>query len=403
MKVEAVHSGSNRVCVLTPPGRAAVATVLVEGEQAVAALSRRFRPVGRVSVDDAPLRRIVYGTWDKGDAGSSEGGPGEGVVVCRTAPQRVEIHCHGGKAAVHAIVDALTAAGLREADWCEWVAATEPDPVAAQARIALAEARTQRTAAVLLDQYRGALGAALAAVEGDLEFQRLANALRRLDEVLQYQTLGLHLTRPWRVVLAGRPNVGKSSLINGLVGYRRSIVHDTPGVTRDVVTASTALDGWPVEFADTAGVRESDDPLESAGVTRTRQALQTADLVCLVFDAAQPWTAEDAVLGAAVSQTLIVHNKCDLTPGPLADRPPGIRVSAMTGCGLEELKQALAGQLAPRTPPPGAAVPFTAEQVQILHEVRRRIVAQQLAAAQDAIRILLPPTRQVEINGERGV
>jgi tRNA modification GTPase len=364
--------------------------VVVEGEDALAAVSQRFRPAGRVSLADVPLRRVVYGTWDEGVADSSERGPGEGVVVCRTAPQRMEIHCHGGKAAVHAIVDSLTAAGFCEVDWRDWVASTESDPIAAQARIALAEARTQRTAAILLEQCRGPLREALAGVETDLQLQRTECARQRLDEVLQFAALGLHLTHPWRVVLAGRPNVGKSSLINALVGYRRSIVHDTPGVTRDVVTASAALDGWPVEFADTAGVRESDDPLESAGVTRTRQALQTADVVCLVFDAAQSWTADDAALCAAAPQALIVHNKCDLAQGALADRPPGIRVSAVTGSGLEELKRTLTTRLAPTPPLPGAAVPFTVEQVRILQEVGLRIELQQLPAALEHLRILLP-------------
>jgi tRNA modification GTPase len=314
---------------------------------------------------------------------------GEGVVVCRTAPERIEIHCHGGKAAVAVIVEELAAAGFRRLDWRDWAALAEPDPLAAQARIALAEARTKRTAAILLDQYRGALRTALEALVLDLFSQQRESARERLDELLRFEALGLRLTRPWKVVLAGRPNVGKSSLINALLGYRRSIVHDTPGVTRDVVTASTALNGWPVEFADTAGVRESDDPLESAGVARTREELQTADLACLVFDAAQPWSAEDDELHVAVPAALVVHNKCDLVQSWPKDRPRGIVVSALSGIGLEELKQVLATRFAPDPPRPGAAVPFTAEQVQVLHDARRLIDAQEFAAAAQQLRALM--------------
>ena len=85
----------------------------------------------------------------------------------------------------------------------------------------------------------------------------LQAAAARIREWLAWEDFGLHLTRPWNVVLAGRPNVGKSSLINALLGYTRSIVFDQPGTTRDVVTAATAIDGWPIELSDTAGLRES--------------------------------------------------------------------------------------------------------------------------------------------------
>jgi tRNA modification GTPase len=200
--------------------------------------------------------------------------------------------------------------------------------------------------------------------------------------------LGLHLTTPWRIVLAGRPNVGKSSLINALVGYRRSIVHDTPGVTRDVLTTSTALDGWPVELADTAGVRESRDVLETAGVARTLGELQKADVVVLVFDAAAAWSNDDEQLLAAAPEAIIVHNKCDLIAGLSADRPNGVRTSAVTGDGLDELKQALVARIAPRVPPAGAAVPFMPRQLETLREARDRAAQGRFADAAERLRAL---------------
>ena len=101
----------------------------------------------------------------------------------------------------------------------------------------------------------------------------------------RYAPLGRRLTAPWRVVVAGPPNVGKSSLVNALAGYQRSIVAPTPGTTRDVVTTRLAIDGWPVELADTAGVREATDALETQGVRLAREATAAADLCLWVLDA----------------------------------------------------------------------------------------------------------------------
>ena len=107
--------------------------------------------------------------------------------------------------------------------------------------------------------------------------QQIAILLARAD-------LGRHLVRPWSVVLAGPVNVGKSSLINALAGYGRSIVHHAPGTTRDAVTAATAIDGWPVELCDTAGLRPAATPVERAGIERAQERLAQADLAVLVFD-----------------------------------------------------------------------------------------------------------------------
>ncbi len=123
--------------------------------------------------------------------------------------------------------------------------------------------------------------------------------------------LGLHLTKPWQIVIAGPPNVGKSSLLNAFVGYQRAIVFDQPGTTRDVVTAATAIDGWPVQVSDTAGLRSSADPLETAGADSAAQQARAADCLLLVFDASQHWTAGNQQLIDAWPQAVVVGNKCD--------------------------------------------------------------------------------------------
>jgi tRNA modification GTPase len=276
----------------------------------------------------------------------------------------IELHCHGGLAAVERIIGQLQSLGFEVVRWEQAVQQVTADPLAANAAIALAAASTQRTAVILLDQMHGALRCALERTAALLRSGAADAARTNLDELFGRARLGLHLTRPWRIVLSGPPNVGKSSLANALLGYSRAIVDSTPGTTRDVVTAVTAFEGWPVEFADTAGQRNSVDPLEQAGIARAQAAVAKADLVLEVLVARE---AAGASLLPSVGHhaRLRVFNKVDLLP-PGAEPPPGLAVSALTGQGLERLQQAIVTALVPQPSPPGAAVPFTAAQVEAL-------------------------------------
>jgi tRNA modification GTPase len=205
-----------------------------------------------------------------------------------------------------------------------------------------------------------------------------------VDELLARADLGLHLAGAWRVVLAGEPNVGKSSLINALVGYRRAIVYRTAGTTRDLLTATTAVDGWPVELADTAGLRATEDPLERAGVRLAEGAMAGADLVLQVVDARQPpaaWPARSAADGPPL---LLVANKIDLVA---ADWPgqAALPISALTGAGIDRLLAAIGERLVPAPPPAGAAVPFTGRQVAALREAEAALRAGAAPAAVAAL------------------
>ncbi|HVC98688.1 MAG TPA: GTPase [Pirellulales bacterium] len=352
---------STRAIVLTPEGRGAVATVLVSGRDAMAIVGRLFRPASGRPLAAFSMGRIVFGRW------GTE--PGEElVVVCRGA-DRVEIHCHGGQAAVAAVLEALADVGCRPMTWQAWNCDEAGGAIQAEALEALAHARTERTAAILLDQYHGALGRAIDEIARLLAAghnSSLATARERLQALLARAPLGLHLIVPFQVVLAGRPNVGKSSLINSLVGYRRSIVHDGPGTTRDVVTAATAFDGWPVELSDTAGLRAGGDELESAGVRLARQRLAGAALRVLVFDAGQAWSADDDDLLAEWPDALVVHTKSDLPPDTSRSRPPGVYANSMAPGGVDELARAIAARLVPDPPAPGATVPFAERHIAAL-------------------------------------
>lgn len=351
-------TNENRVIQLTPPGRGAVATLRIEGPGAIAAVQSQFRPRGGRLLIEYPLDRLVVGHF---------GGPqGEEVVVRRCGNGAVELHCHGGRAAVAAIEAALVAAGCRPIGWLDWAATQSAGPIAAAALAALADARTQRTAAILLDQFHGALGDALDEIRHAIDLGHRDAARQQIGVLLARAAVGLHLVKPWRVVLAGRVNVGKSSLINALAGYQRSIVHAAPGTTRDAVTLSTAIDGWPVELCDTAGLRSAgSDAVEQAGIALAVERLAVADLAILVFDRSVEWSADDDALLQQWPVAIVVHNKCDL-PAAGGPRPPGVFTSALQAGGIVELLAGISARLVPDPPPAGAAVPFTAEQVQMV-------------------------------------
>ena len=348
------------ICLLTPLGRGAVATVAIYGRDGARALRTLFRASSSAADANLCLGRIYHGRW---------GAPGEEVVVCRRGAEEIDIHCHGGASAVEAIVEDLAAAGGTRVPWAECLARRTADAIASDALIALAAARTERTASILLDQWRGALAGELSAVQADLARRAAAAAIERLRELLRRSAHGLHLTTPFQVVLAGRPNVGKSSLINALVGYERAIVFDTPGTTRDVVTAETAVDGWPLVLSDTAGLRASNDPLEEVGVRRARERLASCDLVVLVFDASQPRSGYDDQLRREFPTALIVENKCDLvSQHSSAGIPAAIRTSALSGARIGDMLRSIGERLVSAPTASGVAVPFTTAQVRAIEQ-----------------------------------
>jgi tRNA modification GTPase len=374
------------VAELTPPGRGAVATLLVTGLEAVMHVQALFRPASGRKLVDEPVGRIVLGRWN-GDANHhGETQVGEEVVVCRIDRQRVEVHCHGGRVAASVISQSLNARGCEQRSWSQAVELQETDPIAVAARVALSAAPTLRTAAILLAQYQGALRREVNELLALLDDHNPA-VTERLGALRAHRRLGSHLTAPWQVVLAGRPNVGKSSLINALLGYERAIVDATPGTTRDVLTATAAIDGWPVELSDTAGLRSSGDPIESLGVERARERQAGADLVLLVFDATAVWTAEDEALLHAHPTALLVLNKVDLLP---IDSPRhaalrgALPVSARTQFGFDAMTTTIAGRLVPGPMP--LAIPFTPDQWSSLDQVASLIEVDQFAAAANLLR-----------------
>ena len=376
-------------CLATSPGRGAIATVLAEGPGVAGAIGPLFRPVGSAPADDLPLRWIVFGKW-AGGAGSEE------LIVCRTAAERIEIHCHGGKVAARAVMQGLAEVGFREIAWHASLIANDGDPIRAAAWAALARARTERTAAILLQQYHGALRTAIARIIRSARMGGGDETERRLEQLESRAELGRHLTVPWRVVLAGPSNVGKSSLANALLGYRRAIVFDRSGTTRDAVTATTALDGWPVELIDTAGFPDepSGNALEQSSTAQTLRKLEKADAVVWVFQAGlhepeRALASIEACRPAEGSRNLIVFNKCDLVEAPDDAWLPGLATSATEGTGVAEIALRIANALVPTAPNPRAAVPFTAQHRRAVRDARAAVSQGDLKAAARRLDVLL--------------
>ena len=347
---------SPRIISLTPPGRGAIATILVEGTGAGELVERFFSPASKKPLAEYRADQPVFGRF------SSPSGPGEEMMVRRRSDDAVELHCHGGHAAVSMVRDRLVEQGGRLASWQDWAARGHSDPISAAARVALADARTERTANILLDQHNGALRQAVDRILDALRTPDPSHGRRLLETLLARYKLGQHLANCWRVVFAGLPNVGKSSLMNRLVGYGRAIVDPAPGTTRDVLTATSAVDGWPVEFADTAGFRAGGPSIERAGMELTQQRLAEADLAVLVFDSSRAFSDADSRLIDDHPHAMLVHNKCDLPTRADGKRPAGLWASALSGHGIDRVLNAISGRLVDDPPSPGEGVPFTATQ-----------------------------------------
>jgi len=363
------------VAPATPSGEGGVGIVRLSGPAAEPLLRRFFQPTRKTLSLDS--HRLYHGRIYHQDHLLDEV-----MVVLMRAPRTytredvAEVHCHGGSLVVRRLLDLFIESGARLARPGEFTLRAflngRIDLTEAEAVIDLIRARSDTAADIAARQMEGQLSRKLynfreqiadllALVEafvdfpeeevGSLEQERLLRGgekiVQEMDGLIATFEAGRVLRDGLGVLLLGRPNVGKSSLLNALLGEARAIVTEIPGTTRDTVEESLILNGLPLRLIDAAGVREPGDPVEAEGVKRAMAKVASADLVLLVVDGSKPQGEEDRLVlaAAAGAKSLLVANKSDLAQVPLANdfiSLPVVRVSARTGEGLEELKSLIA-------------------------------------------------------------
>lgn len=356
------------VSLLTAPGSAAIAVVEVRGPQAYPLAKQLFAPAGKPLPDAPEVGRFWFGTL-----GADE------VVLSVTDAEAIEVHCHGGPRVVRWVIEQFTLNGAEER--------TRTPHSQSEGFAMLQRVPTLRTASVLLDQLNGAFAAEVRRILARLETDP-ASAAQPLARLARLgNTVGRHLVVPWKVVIAGPPNVGKSSLVNALAGYQRAVVSDVAGTTRDAVGVRVAFDGWPVELIDTAGLREVEG-LEAEGIELTVREMAGADLVVWLMDCSElnpvwaPDTIPQARLTACVTKSDLPGRWCADDQGDAWGLP---LVSAATG-DVRGLIHDLLSKTVPAPPAHGDAVPFTSRLVELVNAANTALAGDQPAEAARLLR-----------------
>ena len=373
-----VEKRAVRIALLTPLGQGALAVVGVRGEESLRMVASLFVPRGRTPLENRPRGSVCVGHWQAPllAGAASAVVQGEELVVVRGTPadpEGLEIHCHGGSAASEAVLRSLESCGAVRQAWPDWLAEEEP-LIAREARVALAHAGGPKAARILCRQLAGHLEREVDRVGGLRAAGDRAAFEAGVDRLLRAARVGLRLIRPWRVVVTGAVNAGKSSLVNALAGYARSLVSPEPGTTRDLLETRLVLGGWAIDLVDAAGWRQESHlegigAVEREGIERAVNAAAAADLVLAVYPSAAQPTSQLGEVGPLESgiETLEVVTKSDLAEGAWPAVGSSIVTSAHTGQGIEALAEAIIQRLVPEELADPelleGPVPFTPRQV----------------------------------------
>ena len=377
--------------ISTPIGQGGIGIVRLSGPDAVEIANRLFVPAKRDSWTNIEPFRLYYGhIVDPSDKHIVD----EVLLSYMRAPRSytrqdvIEINAHGGVVPLQEILRLCLESGARMAREGEFTLRAfvngRIDLAQAEAVLDVIQAKTDAALQVAIGQLSGHLSrevgemrqqllSALAYLEASIDFpeedipvqdvsHELSQVGEQLKALLASADRGIIYRQGVRAAIVGRPNVGKSSLLNALLRVERAIVTPIPGTTRDTLEETINLQGIPVVLVDTAGIETTEDPIERLGIERSRRSIQGADLVLMVVDISSPLTAEDTAVAALIEDkpAIMVLNKIDL--GLAADfdgllpQAPRVRVSALTGHGIPALEETLldvllSGQVIAGEPP----------------------------------------------------
>lgn len=370
--------------ISTPMGEGAIAIVRLSGDEAIRIADTIFRSPGGKKLDEVPTHTIHYGHAVDPKTGETAE---EVMVSVMKAPKTftredvVEINCHGGIVSVNRVLQLALNNGARLAEPGEFTKRAflngRIDLSQAEAVMDLIRAKTDRAMNVALGQMEGRLSKLIAGlrqeiletvahVEVNIDYPEYddveemthqilvdkATYIRgQIQKILQTSQQGKILREGLSTVIIGRPNVGKSSLLNSLVQENKAIVTDIPGTTRDVIEEYVNVRGVPLRLVDTAGIRETEDIVEKIGVERSRKVLKEADLILLVLNSNDDFTKEDEQLFEAVKgmDVIVIVNKTDL-PRKInmdkvheaAENHKIVTTSLLEEKGIDDLEQAIA-------------------------------------------------------------
>ena len=357
------------------PQQGSIGIVRLSGQKAVPIAQNLFHTPGKQAWDS---HRILYGYIHHPETKQLVD---EALLLIMLAPRSytredvVEFHCHGGIISVQQVLQLCLDRGARLAQPGEFTLRAflngRVDLTQAESVAELVSAQSSQASQVALAGLQGKLAHPirqlrqtcldiLAEVEARIDFEddlppldedeikeQIVTTLQRVTEILATADRGELLRTGIKVAIVGRPNVGKSSLLNAWSKSDRAIVTDLPGTTRDVVESSLVVGGIPVQVLDTAGIRDTTDTVEKIGVERSRYAANSADLVLLTIDARAKWTKEDEEIYQQVKHRplILVINKIDLAPATAIKYPREIENIAHTVAakneGIEALEQAV--------------------------------------------------------------
>ncbi|MFC5543049.1 MAG: tRNA uridine-5-carboxymethylaminomethyl(34) synthesis GTPase MnmE [Bacilli bacterium] len=370
--------------ISTPMGEGAIAIVRLSGDEAVQIADKIFKSPNNKKLQDQPTHTIHYGHLIDP---KTEKAVEEVMVSVMRAPKTftredvVEINCHGGIVSVNRVLNLVLRNGARLAEPGEFTKRAflngRIDLSQAEAVMDLIRAKTDRAMNIALNQMEGklsklikelrqALIETLAHVEVNIDYpeyddveemtvpmllEKCTWVRDEIKKLLQTSSQGKILREGLSTVILGRPNVGKSSLLNTLVQENKAIVTDIAGTTRDIIEEYVNIRGVPLRLVDTAGIRETEDIVERIGVERSRQVLKEADLILLVLNGAEPLTEEDERLFETIRNMnfIVVVNKTDLPQRidlekvkALANGRRMVTTSLLKEEGVEELEEAIA-------------------------------------------------------------